>query len=186
MARLKLTIDQVKQLQSELDAKALASHTHVIGDVTGLQTALDSKADDTHTHALDDLSDVVITTPSNGQIVKFDGTNWVNADNVTVASFDDLTDVDLTGLVAGQTIQWNGTAWVPVNQISMYQEQFVATAGQTIFTVAVAFAATNISMITVNGVQQRLGVDYTASGTTLTFLYALTLDDEVIATYFNK
>lgn len=39
---------------------------------------------------LDDLTDVVITTPSNGQVLKYNGTNWVN-------------DADATGGGAGAT-----------------------------------------------------------------------------------
>lgn len=38
-------ISTIDNLQSELNGKADASHTHVIGDVTGLQTALDDKVD---------------------------------------------------------------------------------------------------------------------------------------------
>lgn len=186
MARLKLTIDQIKQLQATLDGKASSVHTHVISDVTGLQTALDSKADASHTHALDDLSDVVLSSPTNGQIIKFNGTNWVNVDDTSVLAFSELSDVDLTGLQVGQTIQWNGTSWVPVNQISMFQEQFAPTVTTTSFTLATAAAAVNISVVTVNGVQQRLGVDYTLTGTALEFTYSIFNTDEVIVTVFNK
>lgn len=48
--------------QTALDAKAAASHTHVIADVTGLQTALDGKqasgsyAATVHTHAIADVT----------------------------------------------------------------------------------------------------------------------------------
>lgn len=31
-----------------------------------------------HTHAIDDLSDVTITTPSSGQVLKYNGSAWVN------------------------------------------------------------------------------------------------------------
>lgn len=37
-------------LQTALDGKAASSHTHVISNVTGLQTALDAKAASSHTH----------------------------------------------------------------------------------------------------------------------------------------
>lgn len=33
--------------------------------------------------ALDDLTDVIITTPSNGQVLKYNGTNWVNDTDAT-------------------------------------------------------------------------------------------------------
>jgi len=38
-----------------------------------------------HSHTLDGLSDVVITSASNGQVLKFNGTNWVNAADDTGA-----------------------------------------------------------------------------------------------------
>ena len=31
------------------------------------------------THALNDLTDAIITTPTNGEVLKYNGTNWVNA-----------------------------------------------------------------------------------------------------------
>jgi hypothetical protein len=40
-----ITIDDVTGLQSSLDGKANAVHTHAIADVTGLQTTLNTKAD---------------------------------------------------------------------------------------------------------------------------------------------
>jgi hypothetical protein len=39
-------------------------------------------------NALDDLTDVVITTPSTDQILKFDGTNWVNSASGGTPSID--------------------------------------------------------------------------------------------------
>jgi hypothetical protein len=43
--------------------------------------------------ALDDLSDVAITSPSNGQVIKFNGTTWANATDSTFSgSYTDLTN----------------------------------------------------------------------------------------------
>ena len=47
--------------------------------VNELSTLVATKADILHTHSLDALSDVVITSPTNGQVLKWDGSNWVNA-----------------------------------------------------------------------------------------------------------
>jgi hypothetical protein len=42
--------------------------------------------------ALDDLTDVIITTPSNGQVLKFNGSEWVNdADSTGTSSGGDST-----------------------------------------------------------------------------------------------
>jgi hypothetical protein len=38
------------ELTTEIGGKALATHTHIIGDITSLQTALDGKALTSHTH----------------------------------------------------------------------------------------------------------------------------------------
>jgi hypothetical protein len=59
--------------------------------------------------------DLTTTAPTNGDFLKYDGTNWV-PDVATVASLDDIGDVDLTTTApnSGDTIEWNGTNWIPV------------------------------------------------------------------------
>ena len=49
-------ISDVTGLQTAIDGKAAASHTHSISDVTGLQTAIDGKAASSHTHAISDVT----------------------------------------------------------------------------------------------------------------------------------
>jgi hypothetical protein len=65
---------------------------------------------------LDDLGDVVITgSPTNGQVLKFDGTNWVNGDDAGSAAtpLDGLSDVVITGTpTTGQVLKFDGTNWV--------------------------------------------------------------------------
>lgn len=67
---------------------------------------------------LDDLGDVVITgSPTNGQVLKFDGTNWVNGTDSTggggATALDGLTDVIITGTpTTGQVLKYDGTNWV--------------------------------------------------------------------------
>lgn len=46
---------------------------------TTVTNAIAGKADSNHTHALNDLSDVTITDPTTNQVVKFNGSAWVNA-----------------------------------------------------------------------------------------------------------
>lgn len=53
------TLSAQTDLQAALDAKATASHSHVISDTTGLQAALDAKAATSHTHAQSDIVDLV-------------------------------------------------------------------------------------------------------------------------------
>ena len=54
------------------------SHNHIISNVDGLQTALDGKSSTSHNHTLDSLSNVTITTNASGEILKWNGTAWVN------------------------------------------------------------------------------------------------------------
>lgn len=66
------------------------------------------------------------------------------------------------------------------------QQSFVATAGQTVFTLTEPVASVFIAMVMINGVQYLMGSDFTLSGSTLTFSSGLVAGDEVQATYFNK
>jgi len=68
----------VANLHSGLQAEP-AEGPFADGDKTKLD-ALDSSdyADATHTHAINDLSDVTITSASNEDVIKFNGTSFVN------------------------------------------------------------------------------------------------------------
>lgn len=64
---------------------------------------------------LDDLSDVIITTASTGQLLRFNGTSWVNwTPNFLTAygSLNDLSDAVITSPATGQLLRYNGTNWV--------------------------------------------------------------------------
>jgi hypothetical protein len=54
------------------------SHNHVISNVDGLQTALDGKSSTSHNHTLDSLSNTTITSNTSGEILKWNGSAWVN------------------------------------------------------------------------------------------------------------
>ena len=83
----------------------LTSYTVTQSDVTTHQAALsitESQISDLGTYltsvALDDVSDVTITSASNGQVLKYNGTTWVNA---TDSSGIALTDLSVTTNSAG-------------------------------------------------------------------------------------
>jgi len=62
-----------------IDTLTFDTYGHVQTVTTRNLTPADIGASATgHTHALDDLSDVVITSPSTNQVLKYNGTNWVN------------------------------------------------------------------------------------------------------------
>ena len=72
---------------------------------------------DTGAEELSDLIDVNLTSLTNGQVLKYNGTEWVNAaDNAgtSISSINDINDVTVTSVANGQVLQWNGTAWVNV------------------------------------------------------------------------
>jgi hypothetical protein len=50
---------------------------------------------------IDNLSDVVLTTPSSGQVLEYNGTNWINATPTTG---------DITGVTAGDGLSGGGTS----------------------------------------------------------------------------
>ncbi len=60
--------------------------------------------------ALGDASDVVLTSPVSGNMLRYNGTNWVNA--TPSYALDDLSDVVLTSPVSGNMLRYNGTNWV--------------------------------------------------------------------------
>ena len=55
------------------------------------------------TAELDDLADVAVTTPAAGQVVRHNGTQWVNA----AALIDDLGDVAVASPAAGQFLRYD-------------------------------------------------------------------------------
>ncbi|MEE8575788.1 MAG: hypothetical protein V3T31_00905 [candidate division Zixibacteria bacterium] len=84
------------------------------------------------------LSDVVFTTPATGELLKFDGTDWINntlaeagiaatshthveADitdlqayllNITGENLESLADVTLTAIATGELLKWDGVKWI--------------------------------------------------------------------------
>ena len=65
---------------------------------------------------LDDLSDVNISSPSNGDVLKYDSTNseWVNSQASNVSSLDDLSDVTILTPSDGDVLKYDSTSgeWI--------------------------------------------------------------------------
>jgi hypothetical protein len=120
------TSEWINQTAAEAGLAA-SSHTHTEADVTDLDhwTETDHDALD-HTgltgvggaDELDDLTDVVITTPSDGDIIRFDsGTgDWLNEPLPAAGAFDldDADDVVITSVQDGDVVTWDsGTSkWI--------------------------------------------------------------------------
>jgi len=66
--------------------------------------------------ALNELTDVNISSLVTGQVLKWDGTAWINGtdlnDGTGSLDLEDLTNVNITGLSIGQVLAWDGTNWV--------------------------------------------------------------------------
>ncbi len=91
---------------------AASAHSHAIADVTGLQTALDARSLTSHNHTLDSLSNTTITSVATGEILKWNGTAWVN-NTLAEAGIQPL-DADLTAIaqISGAGIlEKNGSGW---------------------------------------------------------------------------
>ena len=64
--------------------------------------------------ALDDLSDVDLTGAIAGDLLAFDGADWIPVTPPTIpADLDDLSDVDTTGQTTGDVLTYDGADWVP-------------------------------------------------------------------------
>jgi hypothetical protein len=125
------TLSSQTDLQTALDAK-LNSASYTAADVLaklltvdGSGSGIDADLLDgnssafyalaSHTHTLNDLSDVIITTPSNGQVLKYNGTNWINDTDLTGGgggALNDLTDVIITAAATNDVLQFDGANWV--------------------------------------------------------------------------
>jgi hypothetical protein len=62
---------------------------------------------------LNDLLDVIAVTPDAGDVLRWDGSEWVNSpDSIDTLTLDDVTDVDVSGAVPGQILTFDGTGWI--------------------------------------------------------------------------
>ena len=72
------------------------------------------------TYSLNDLSDVSLSSTSSGQVLQYNGSEWVNA-NVSsggAQSLNDLSDVTISSPTTGQLLVYNGSDWVNSDTIS--------------------------------------------------------------------
>jgi hypothetical protein len=122
-ARIVLVTDirQILSTDGAIPSTPVSDH----GSMTGL-------ADDDHTQYLtdtrhnaldhstamasvviDDLSDVAITSPANGEILKYNSATslWTNASAGGVVVLNDLTDVSAATPITSQPLIWDGTNW---------------------------------------------------------------------------
>lgn len=80
----------------------LVSHYGVTIDTIASRTWVNSNFSGSGASALNDLTDVVISSPSNGQFLKYNGSNWVNA--TSSASVANLSDIATHDTLRGNSI----------------------------------------------------------------------------------
>jgi len=133
------------------------------------------------------ISAVSLADPvGSGSAVILRGVIDVPADFPTLAIVDTgdlhrvltaVTDNDGTktntgqSFIPGDEIIWNGTDWtLSGNRMSVVDQRFVAGAGQTAFGLSASIGGTLFSQVFVNGIEYSETIDYTISGSTLTWL----------------
>ena len=62
--------------------------------------------------ALDDLSNVNVPTPSTGDLLTYNGSQWINTGLTITTSLSGLTDVTLSSPVLGNSLVYNGYRWI--------------------------------------------------------------------------
>jgi hypothetical protein len=84
---------------------------------------------------LDSLTDVVITSPVDGQTLKYVSGQWINQNTSGSASYlSDLLDVTLTTPLVGQSLYYDGSKWI--NKNSSLQGSVICVTGQQIYTIS--------------------------------------------------
>jgi hypothetical protein len=107
----------ITPLQGELIFTTDTNRLYV-GDGTTLGgVAVDTAGTGGGASVLNDLTDVTISGLTTGQVLKWNGTAWVNGTDevgsgTTISSINDIPDVSITTPVSGQVLKFNGSAWV--------------------------------------------------------------------------
>ena len=85
---------------------------NLIGNVTGnASTVTNGIYTSSSINALADV-DTVSASPTSGQFLKWNGTNWVPDSVPTINALDDIGNVSASTPSSGDFLKWNGSAWV--------------------------------------------------------------------------
>jgi len=124
--------------------------------------------------SFDGLTDVVITSPVNNQMVRFNGTNWVNFTPTFITSPPAAILYDL--------LQFDGTAWVTLTPVN---ETFIGITTNLVFLSGVPSVKPKM-MVFFNGQLMEEGSDYSVAGNVISFVFILNVDDKVTAVYYTN
>ena len=159
-----------------------ANTTYTAGtglDLTGTTFSLNS--------GIDNLTDVDVTTntPTNGQILSWNGTNWVPANDTNTtytagtgldltgttfslnSGIDNLTDVDVTTNTPtnGQALGWDGTNWIPTDKSNVQKIDDLSDGINSTFTSSL-FLGTNSGTASTGTLNTGVGTEVLANNTT--------------------
>ena len=125
---------------------------------------------DLSSSSIDGLSDVSLSGTANGQLLQYNGTNWVNFTPSYLTSLGSIgghTDVTVTTPSSGQLLKYNGSEWE--NWTPNYLTAFSET--DTLATVTARGASTNTACtflnVTISGNLNVLGTTTQNNVTTL-------------------
>lgn len=124
--------------------------------------------------SFDGLTDVVITSPVNNQMVRFNGTNWVNFTPTFVTSPPTAMLYDL--------LQFDGTVWVTLTPVN---ETIIGITTNLVPLSGVPSVKPKM-MVFFNGQLMNEGDDYSVAGNLISFIFTLNPDDKVIAVYYTN
>jgi hypothetical protein len=129
--------------------------------------------------ALDDLSDVVIATPASAQILRYNGTNWVNSATTNITALGTIVTGTWNGTVLGST--YGGTG-VNNGSSTITLAGNLVTSGANSLTLTTT-GATNITLPT-SGTLVNTAVTTLSSLTSVGTLGSLTVTNNITAAQF--
>lgn len=105
-----------------------------------------SQITNTSIASIDDIGNVVLTSPANGQVLKYNGTNWVNGtDSTTVSNIDNIGDVVITSPASGQILKYDAGNWI--NDQLTFEKQYTQTGTLTVGDAGVRwYPGTNVNI----------------------------------------
>lgn len=142
-------------MATEIDsvATSIASVNTVAGISSAVKTVAENLLD------ISNFAEVYIGPAGSDPVLRFDGSAIRTGDlyfNTTVSRMR----------------VYSGAEWVdvgPATPVTITVNKFSGTGSQTGFTLSVLPGFSNAVSVSIAGVQQRIGIDYTVTGTTLTF-----------------
>lgn len=99
---------------ARISESSVTQHQNALTITENQITDLQDYLTNINSESINSLNDVNISTPSTGQILSYDGTNWISSNLPTsgATTLDELTDVNnAVNPATGSVLYYNGTAW---------------------------------------------------------------------------